>query len=222
MLAAPATISDNDRRVLPCRLRQLLCLGGSESAFRAAVAPLTELPGASLSTGSRSYLDVQRIWAGCATESAQACRELRPSAFAAKSGDDFYWYGNVPKDRNLPEDFKRQCLHGYLAAISYVDAQVGRLLDTLEATDVVPRVCCRRGVGRHLTSGIVTSGRVSLVGAGPGDPGLLTLHGRRCLEGADVVIYDNLSNPDLLAFTRSDCEIVFTGKHGSGVRLFWN
>jgi iduronate 2-sulfatase len=55
-------------------------------------------------------------------------------AFAAKSGDDFYWYGNVPKDRNLPEEFKRQCLHGYLAAISYVDAQVGRLLDTLEST----------------------------------------------------------------------------------------
>jgi FAD/FMN-containing dehydrogenase len=60
-------------------------LGGSESAFRAALAPLTDLPGASLSTGSRGYLDVQRIWAGCATESARACRELRPSAFAAKS-----------------------------------------------------------------------------------------------------------------------------------------
>jgi len=62
-------------------------------------------------------------------------------------------------------------------------------------------------------------GRVSLVGAGPGDPGLLTLHGRRCLEGADVVIYDNLSNPELLAYTRAYCEVVFTGKHGSGVRL---
>jgi len=60
-------------------------LGGSEAAFRDALAPLTALPGASLSTGSRSYLDVQRIWAGCATESAAACRELRPSAFAAKS-----------------------------------------------------------------------------------------------------------------------------------------
>ena len=66
---------------------------------------------------------------------------------------------------------------------------------------------------------MTTIGRVSLVGAGPGDPGLLTLHGRRCLEGADVVIYDNLSNPDLLAFTRPECEIVFTGKHGTGVRL---
>ncbi len=63
------------------------------------------------------------------------------------------------------------------------------------------------------------AGRVSLVGAGPGDPGLLTLHGRRCLEGADVVIYDNLTNPDLLAHTRPGCEVIFTGKHGTGVRL---
>ncbi len=68
-------------------------------------------------------------------------------------------------------------------------------------------------------SGAAGSGKVSLVGAGPGDPGLLTLHGKRCLEGADVVVYDNLSNPDLLAFTRPDCEVVFTGKHGTGVRL---
>ena len=65
----------------------------------------------------------------------------------------------------------------------------------------------------------MTKGRVSLVGAGPGDPGLLTLHGRRCLEGADVVIYDNLTNPDLLGFTRPECEIVCTGKHGTQVRL---
>ena len=65
----------------------------------------------------------------------------------------------------------------------------------------------------------MSGGRVSLVGAGPGDPGLLTLHGRRCLEGADVVIYDNLTNPALLAFTRPGCETIFTGKHGSGVRL---
>ena len=63
------------------------------------------------------------------------------------------------------------------------------------------------------------AGRVSLVGAGPGDPGLLTVRGRRCLEEADVVIYDNLSNPALLAYVRQGAEIVFTGKHGAGVRL---
>jgi arylsulfatase A-like enzyme len=52
--------------------------------------------------------------------------------FAATSGDDFYWYGNVPKDRVISDAFGRRCLHGYLAAISYVDACVGRVLDELD------------------------------------------------------------------------------------------
>lgn len=56
--------------------------------------------------------------------------------FAATSGKDFYWYKGVPQvsGEALPESFKRECLHGYLAAISYVDAQVGRLLAALEET----------------------------------------------------------------------------------------
>ncbi len=53
-------------------------------------------------------------------------------AFAATSGADFYWYGNVPKDRQITPEFGRRCLQGYLAAISYVDAGVGRLLDELD------------------------------------------------------------------------------------------
>ncbi|MCU0913803.1 MAG: sulfatase [Planctomycetes bacterium] len=58
--------------------------------------------------------------------------------FAARSGDDFYWYGNVPGDRKITPEFGRQCLHGYLAAVSYVDAQVGRLLDVLAETGLEP------------------------------------------------------------------------------------
>lgn len=54
-------------------------------------------------------------------------------AFAATSGADFRGYAGVP-ERELPEAYARQCLHGYYAAISYVDAQVGRLLDALEQT----------------------------------------------------------------------------------------
>lgn len=53
-------------------------------------------------------------------------------AFAATSGADFYWYANVPKDRTITPEFGRQCLHGYLAAISYVDTGVGRLLAELD------------------------------------------------------------------------------------------
>ncbi len=54
--------------------------------------------------------------------------------FAATSGTDFFSYRDVPQvpGAQLPEAFKRQCLHGYYAAISYVDAQVGRLLAALK------------------------------------------------------------------------------------------
>lgn len=55
--------------------------------------------------------------------------------FAATSGEDFYWYAGVPSAKPLPEEYARQCLHGYLAAISYIDAQIGRLLAALEENE---------------------------------------------------------------------------------------
>ncbi len=56
------------------------------------------------------------------------------------------------------------------------------------------------------------AGRVYLVGAGPGDPGLLTLAGRRALELADVVLYDALIDPAVLDFARPDAELLYVGK----------
>ena len=55
-------------------------------------------------------------------------------------------------------------------------------------------------------------GQVCLVGAGPGDPGLLTLKGRDCIARADVVFYDALVNPALLEHAREDARIVYVGK----------
>src|SRR5436853_5147608 len=55
-------------------------------------------------------------------------------------------------------------------------------------------------------------GKVWLVGAGPGDPGLLTLRGRALLECADVVVYDALANPKLLDYCPSSCERIYVGK----------
>jgi len=51
-----------------------------------------------------------------------------------------------------------------------------------------------------------------LVGAGPGDPGLLTLRGRACLEQAEVVVYDYLSNAELLRFAPENAERIYAGK----------
>ena len=60
-------------------------------------------------------------------------------AFAATSGADFYWYSNVPQDRKISPQFGRQCLQGYLAAISYVDACIGRLLAELDRLNLRDR-----------------------------------------------------------------------------------
>jgi len=55
-------------------------------------------------------------------------------------------------------------------------------------------------------------GFVSLVGAGPGDPGLLTLKALQCLERADVVFYDNLVSTEIVAMSRRDARHVYVGK----------
>ncbi|MBI1996250.1 MAG: uroporphyrinogen-III C-methyltransferase, partial [Deltaproteobacteria bacterium] len=55
-------------------------------------------------------------------------------------------------------------------------------------------------------------GRVVLVGAGPGDPELLTLKGKRCLEAADVIFYDQLVNGELLEFAHAEAELIYVGK----------
>ncbi len=55
-------------------------------------------------------------------------------------------------------------------------------------------------------------GKVFLIGAGPGDPGLFTLKGKACLEAADVVVYDRLVAPELLAYARHDATTVYVGK----------
>ncbi|WP_153555972.1 uroporphyrinogen-III C-methyltransferase [Roseimaritima sediminicola] len=59
----------------------------------------------------------------------------------------------------------------------------------------------------------MNSAQVYLIGAGPGDPGLLTLRGAACLEAADVVLYDGLSNAALLSHAPA-AEHICVGKHG--------
>jgi uroporphyrinogen III methyltransferase/synthase len=56
------------------------------------------------------------------------------------------------------------------------------------------------------------SGFVTLVGAGPGDPGLLTLAGRDALVEADVILYDRLANAELLNWARPECLKIPVGK----------
>ena len=57
-------------------------------------------------------------------------------------------------------------------------------------------------------------GRIYLIGAGPGDPGLLTLKGRACIEQADLIVYDHLANEEFLRYARPQAEVIFVGKKG--------
>ena len=59
---------------------------------------------------------------------------------------------------------------------------------------------------------MMKKGKVYLVGAGPGDAGLITVRGLECLQRAEVIVYDNLVNPSLLKHARPDAEIIFAGK----------
>ncbi|MEY2481040.1 MAG: uroporphyrinogen methyltransferase / synthase [Verrucomicrobiota bacterium] len=56
------------------------------------------------------------------------------------------------------------------------------------------------------------NGKCFLVGAGPGDLGLVTLRAKACIERADVLVYDYLCNPEMLKWARDDAEIIFAGK----------
>lgn len=58
----------------------------------------------------------------------------------------------------------------------------------------------------------VPAGKVSLVGAGPGDPGLITIKGLERLRQAEVVIYDRLLNPQLLGHVQAEAELIYVGK----------
>lgn len=55
-------------------------------------------------------------------------------------------------------------------------------------------------------------GKVYLVGAGPGDPKLLTLYGLECIQKSDVIAYDRLVNPKLLDYAKDTAELIFCGK----------
>lgn len=61
-------------------------------------------------------------------------------------------------------------------------------------------------------SAAVRPGTVYLIGAGPGDPGLITVAGRDALAKADVILYDRLAHPSLLNYARPDAEQIFVGK----------
>ena len=55
-------------------------------------------------------------------------------------------------------------------------------------------------------------GKVYLVGAGPGDPELITVKGLNIIKQCDCIVYDRLAGDELLTYTLADCEQIYVGK----------
>ena len=100
--------------------------------------------------------------------------------------------------RKFWEDF----FDGSLAA----DVLAGRSVDAEE-------------IASTLRTGGQQSGEVALVGAGPGDPGLLTLRALRALQNADVILYDRLVSAEVLDLARRDAERINVGKSAGAAQV---
>lgn len=95
----------------------------------------------------------------------------------------------------------------------FVDAAFSRPVPEAEQRDRLERMAATIGQG-PATGGRV--GEVIIVGAGPGDPELLTLKAMRELQAADVIVYDRLVTPEILELGRREARRVHVGKEGHG------
>jgi len=99
-----------------------------------------------------------------------------------------------------------------------IEASVERIFETLDGARDVRGLSDSGYVATNLEAGRMPAlpGTVYLVGAGPGDPGLLTVKALGLLESCDVVVYDYLVNPELLSHLRVSADRIYVGKVGGG------
>src|SRR6185312_11547966 len=157
---------------------------------------------------NRSPLVIGISTDGAAPVFAQAIRAkleaLLPKGFAAWAAAAGHWR-NTLKLSGLSFAARRKFWHVFtanaVASPDHVPSQV----------DFDKFISEVRGLGQAVENGSVT-----LVGAGPGDPELLTLRAVRALQSADVILFDDLVSRDVLDFARREARKMLVGKTGFG------
>jgi uroporphyrin-III C-methyltransferase / precorrin-2 dehydrogenase / sirohydrochlorin ferrochelatase len=152
----------------------------------------------------RGALQVAISSAGAAPMLARALREKLEAELDESLGELVRWLADARRRirRRMPDlgarrRFFAQLLHGEIPDL----LRRGRREQAEQALDAAlsTRIAAPRG-------------RVALVGAGPGDAGLLTLRALRLLNEADVVLHDRLVSPEVIALARRDAEFIEVGK----------
>jgi uroporphyrin-III C-methyltransferase/precorrin-2 dehydrogenase/sirohydrochlorin ferrochelatase len=150
----------------------------------------------------RGALTVAVSTGGASPAFARAVREELEQHF----GDDYATLLDVAGEvrRELRVRHRRPDAHAWQDALN--DPQFRRLVTEGR------RELARRWLASRLEASSRKSGRIVLVGAGPGDPGLLTVRGREVLAAADVVVYDRLVADALLDLAPPSALRIFAGK----------
>jgi len=157
---------------------------------------------------NRSPLVIGVSTDGAAPVFAQAIRAkleaLLPKGFADWAAAAARWRENI-KSSGLPFAGRRRVWQRFTEhAIRHPD-------DTPDAGDLDAFIAEVKGTGPSVENGSVT-----LVGAGPGDPELLTLRALRALQSADVILFDDLVSREVLEFARREAKKLLVGKTGYG------
>ncbi|WP_245434257.1 siroheme synthase CysG [Pseudolabrys taiwanensis] len=157
---------------------------------------------------NRSPLVIGISTDGAAPVFAQAIRAkleaLLPQGFAAWAAAAHRWRAGV-KASGLPFAGRRKFWQLFTA---HAVTHAGSAPSQADFDRFIAEV---KGVGQAVENGTVT-----LVGAGPGDPELLTLRAVRALQSADVILFDDLVSRDVLDFARREARKLLVGKTGFG------
>jgi uroporphyrin-III C-methyltransferase/precorrin-2 dehydrogenase/sirohydrochlorin ferrochelatase len=108
----------------------------------------------------------------------------------------------------------KECLEGFKVKQAFwesvLDSDIPKILE--QSGRHAANEAMETYLTRYASGGIKQNGKVTLVGAGPGDPDLMTVKGLNALEAADVVLYDRLTNPMMLKKAKASAVLVDVGK----------